>query len=350
MKLKAPQNLRSGLVSIGVPVYNGAAYLRSALEALVVQDYADLEIIISDNASVDDTEAICREFAARDSRVRYYRAEENQGPFWNFIRVYELARGEYFMWNAHDDLRHPQYVSRCVAELTVNPNALFCCTGVKFIDNEGHDVTEASRMTTFRPVGATPRDRLRELARSTFWLDIYSLFRTPAIAQTTLGQLIWGGDILIVSQLCMRGEVALVPEQLFFYRFLLGKTGQDVVQTLDPSGSMSLSWLHLMVEMLKSIAKAPLGNLEKIHVAWTFTSEFCVRNQLVNNYIREEGFRGVRHEFSQRRYRRALAMGALGLLLMPTTFGRRLWVSSNYRVARLRTAFWSDERATPEVK
>ena len=97
----------------------------SALESLVAQDYADFEIIISDNASQDETETICREYAARDSRIRYYRAERNMGPVWNAVQVYQAARGEYFMLAAHDDLRHPQYLSRCVAELDRNPRALF---------------------------------------------------------------------------------------------------------------------------------------------------------------------------------------------------------------------------------
>jgi glycosyltransferase involved in cell wall biosynthesis len=342
LRAKEPKNLRAGLVSIGVPVYNGAQYLRGALESLLAQDYANVEFIISDNASDDDTEAICQEFAIRDLRVRYYRAEENRGPFWNYIRVYELARGEYFMWAAHDDLRHPRYLSQCVAELERNPKALFCCTGAKFIDAEGRDVTEAAGMKTFRPVGATPRDRLRALARSTFWFDIYSLFRTPTIAQTTLGRLVWGGDILIVSQLCLRGEVALVPEQLFFYRYLKNKTGEKIVQSLDPSGSLYLSWIHLTIEVLRSIATAPLGAFEKLEVAWTFTSEFCWRNNAVNNLIRKESFNGVRHEFAHRRYLRALAMAGLLMILIPTNFFRRASASARYRLGRLRTRLWGE--------
>jgi Glycosyl transferase family 2 len=350
LRVTAPKNLQSGLVSIGVPVYNGAQYLRGALEALVTQDYENLEVIISDNGSEDDTELICREYAARDQRVRYYRAETNQGPFWNFVYVYELARGEYFMWAAHDDLRHPQYVSRCVAALELSPNALFCCTDVKFIDEKGGDVTETTPVRTLRPVGPTPRERLRGLARSTFWLDIYSLFRTPALADTSLGRMVWGGDILMVSQLCLRGDVALVPEPLFFYRQNLERGPEEIAQSLDPEGNICLSWIHLTVEVLRSIAQASLGPREKIGVAWIFTTEFCVRNRLVSTYIYEEGFRGLRHAVAHKQYRRALSMAALAIVVLPISYVRRAWTSVCYRLGRMKTMFWNDERASSGVE
>ena len=91
------------LVSVGLPVYNGERYLREAVDSVLGQTYVNLELVISDNASTDATEAICREYAARDPRVRYHRAERNRGAVWNFNRAFELARGEFFMWQAFDD-------------------------------------------------------------------------------------------------------------------------------------------------------------------------------------------------------------------------------------------------------
>ncbi|HAF13536.1 MAG TPA: glycosyltransferase family 2 protein [Blastocatellia bacterium] len=348
--VQVPENLRTDLVSIGVPVYNGARYLRSALDSLVAQDYADFEIIISDNASEDETEAICRDYAARDARIRYYRAERNMGPVWNAVRVYELARGEYFMLAAHDDLRHGQYLSRCVAELERNPRALFCCTGVNFIDVDGHDITDVFPVRSLRPVGATPRERLRALARSTFWLDVYSLIRTPALQDTTFGQELWGGDILIVSALCLRGEVAEVPERLFSYRCFLDKSPQDIAHVINPAGSVAVSWIQLTLEMLKCIWRAPLGLAEKIGLSLVFVSEFCVRNRVVNGYIHEEGFSGLRHALAWGRYRSALAIATLAAVITPTTYIGRLRASLLYRFGRARTRFWRGQRATPGAK
>lgn len=90
-------------VSIGMPVYNGEKFIRVALDSLLSQTFVDFELIISDNASTDGTEAICREYAARDLRIRYVRQSENRGAVVNFKFVLDDAVGEYFMWAAHDD-------------------------------------------------------------------------------------------------------------------------------------------------------------------------------------------------------------------------------------------------------
>ena len=72
-------------VSIGVPVYNGERYLARTLESLLAQTFSDFEVIITDNASTDATAEIGRAFAARDCRIRYHRAEQNQGVAANFL-------------------------------------------------------------------------------------------------------------------------------------------------------------------------------------------------------------------------------------------------------------------------
>ena len=67
------------LVSIGMPVYNGEKYIREALDSLLAQTFTDFELIISDNASTDATEIICREYAAHYPQIRYVRQRVNRG-------------------------------------------------------------------------------------------------------------------------------------------------------------------------------------------------------------------------------------------------------------------------------
>ena len=99
----SPQAADGPKVSIGMPVYNGEAFIREALDSLLAQTFTDFELIISDNASTDGTEAICREYAAKDERIRYLRQAENRGAPANFQCVLDEAVGEYFMWAAADD-------------------------------------------------------------------------------------------------------------------------------------------------------------------------------------------------------------------------------------------------------
>lgn len=96
-------NDRIPTVSIGMPVYNGAKYIREAVDSLLAQTFTDFELIISDNASIDATQAICEEYARRDPRTRYMRQSENKGALANFQFVLDQARGEFFMWAAADD-------------------------------------------------------------------------------------------------------------------------------------------------------------------------------------------------------------------------------------------------------
>ena len=91
-------------VSIGLPVYNGQEFLEETLHSILNQTFNDFELIICDNASTDRTAEICRSFAKRDRRIRYYRNEINLGAAKNFNGVFFLARGEYLKWSDNDDL------------------------------------------------------------------------------------------------------------------------------------------------------------------------------------------------------------------------------------------------------
>ncbi|OFE11755.1 hypothetical protein PHACT_00110 [Pseudohongiella acticola] len=96
-----------------MPVFNGEEFIEEALESLLAQSFSNFELIISDNASTDSTEAICRNYARKDARVRYFRQTENLGSVANFKFVLEEAVGEYFMWAAADDLWAPNFIEKC---------------------------------------------------------------------------------------------------------------------------------------------------------------------------------------------------------------------------------------------
>lgn len=115
IELSVPE--RNPAVSIGMPVYNGAQYIREALDSLLAQTFTDFELIISDNASTDATQSICEEYARRDPRVSYVRQAENKGAVANFRFVLDRARADLFMWAAYDDLWAPNYLMDAAALL-----------------------------------------------------------------------------------------------------------------------------------------------------------------------------------------------------------------------------------------
>ena len=104
-------------ISVGMPVYNGEPYLGISIESILAQTFGDFELIISDNASTDHTEEICRDFASKDDRIIYSRNEENIGAAGNYNRLVDMASADYFRWSNADDVFAPELHERCVAVL-----------------------------------------------------------------------------------------------------------------------------------------------------------------------------------------------------------------------------------------
>src|SRR5438093_434199 len=101
-------------VTVGMPVYNGGEALRRVLESIAGQTYKNFNLVISDNASTDETENICRELSNSDKRVIYIRQPKNIGAEANFDFVLAKADTEYFMWAAADDVRSSEFIERNV--------------------------------------------------------------------------------------------------------------------------------------------------------------------------------------------------------------------------------------------
>lgn len=125
----------AAVLTIGMPVYNGAATIRNALDSLLAQTLDAFELVISDNGSTDDTQAICEEYVARDSRVRYFRQPTNLGPQMNFRFVLFEARTPYFMWAAADDLWKPRFAEKNVAELDKDQSIVMSQSRVLFLQD-----------------------------------------------------------------------------------------------------------------------------------------------------------------------------------------------------------------------
>jgi glycosyltransferase involved in cell wall biosynthesis len=100
------------LVSILIPVYNREQLLGSCIQSALNQTVADLEVIISDNASIDGTWEVCKEFANRDHRVRIFRNETNIGPVRNWQRCFAEAKGTYGKILFSDDLMNPDFLEK----------------------------------------------------------------------------------------------------------------------------------------------------------------------------------------------------------------------------------------------
>jgi glycosyltransferase involved in cell wall biosynthesis len=111
-----------GVVSICLPVYNGGESLKRSLDSLLNQTYKNIELIISDNASIDGTEALCKEYAAKDSRIRYIRHPKNIMQLPNTEFVMKEARGEYMMLAGDDDWWDKTFIEKAKVFLDTHLN------------------------------------------------------------------------------------------------------------------------------------------------------------------------------------------------------------------------------------
>jgi glycosyltransferase involved in cell wall biosynthesis len=204
-------------VSIGLPVRNGGRHLAEAIDSILAQTFPDFELIISDNASTDDTPAICARYAARDPRVRVIRQEHNIGAARNFNVVFARSTGKYFKWAAHDDLIHPSYLAACLAVLETQPDAVLCQSLVEIVDHD-HSEREVFDHTAFGSARPAPSERLAARLRARPCTDLFGLIRREALQDTALIAEHVGADRTLLIELALRGRFASVPEVLFFNR------------------------------------------------------------------------------------------------------------------------------------
>lgn len=216
-------------VTIGMPVHNEAAYLRESLDCLLGQDYREFELVITDNASTDETEQICRAYADHDPRIRYHRNTENLGAARNFWQAFELARGRYFMWNSGHDLRSHGYLASCVKVLEQDPSVVLCTGMDAAIDRSGQV------LSTLPPGSDTRRLRDDPVGRVmlSLWSGhqaqaIYGVIRASVLREEVTGiKQVYGCDDLILLRLSLRGCIARVADQFYYSRIVREEGGLE---------------------------------------------------------------------------------------------------------------------------
>jgi glycosyltransferase involved in cell wall biosynthesis len=259
-------------VTVGVPVFNGARFLPEALDSLLAQSYEDFELIICDNASSDATMQICRDYAARDARIRLVENAKNLGAARNFNRTFELARGDYFKWAAHDDVCAPEFLAEACAVLDNDPSIVLCHSEVQKIDESGKVI--GSHDSGLPHTGsAHARERFRNLISLEHWcFDVFGLVRREVLATTPLIGAYVGSDRNLVAELALHGRFHRIPEPLFQSRdhpdrsIRLIRSDAERARWFDPEQAQRHRyWYHRrMLEYARSIHRSPLGGADRL--------------------------------------------------------------------------------------
>jgi glycosyltransferase involved in cell wall biosynthesis len=204
-------------ITIGLPVHNGGSYLANAIESVLKQTHRDLELIISDNASTDETPEICARYARQDERVSYVRHAKNMGAARNFNYTVDVSRGQYFAWLAHDDLMEPMYLEKCIGALEHEPEAVLCFSKTRFIDESGKVIRDYDYNLAVTADDCVERFQ-SIVSANHIVVEIFGIIRTDALKQTPKIQSFMTSDIVLLSELLLYGRFIELPEFLFLHR------------------------------------------------------------------------------------------------------------------------------------
>ena len=209
-------------VSIGMPVYNGAKYIREALDSLLAQTFTDFELIISDNASTDDTKNICLAYAEKDSRIKYLLQNKNMGAGANFMFVLDRAVGEHFMWAAADDYWSSNWLEVLLGDFTTGTSIAF--GHIVTVDMNSkiirqHQFQRFSKIKLFRIIQLFLSEENNYKANY-----IYGLYKRSELLKFHFGE-IYGADNHFVFDVVQHGILSTNRNALFFKRFVVTSEG-----------------------------------------------------------------------------------------------------------------------------
>lgn len=210
-------NQHNPRVSIGLAVYNGEQFLAKAIDSILAQTFTDFELILSDNASTDKTEEICKRYAEKDKRIRYQRNAENMGGANNENQTFRMSKGEYFRWAAHDDVCAPELIEKCVSVLDQDPSVVLCYTMLTNINEADEKIGTISQK---KGISKKAYKRFRELAARDHNCEAtYGLIRSDVLRKTRLEQNYTDSDRTLLCELSLYGKFYEIPEPLFFKRY-----------------------------------------------------------------------------------------------------------------------------------
>jgi glycosyltransferase domain-containing protein len=127
-------------VTVAIPTYNRAHYLKEAIESVLNQTYTDYELLVVDNASTDNTEEVVKSF--NDKRIKYIKNETNIGMVNNWNKCIDLAKGEYLIIFHDDDIMKPELLEKEVEILDNNEDVILVGCNKEYIDSNGNLINE----------------------------------------------------------------------------------------------------------------------------------------------------------------------------------------------------------------
>ena len=211
--------MKQPLVSICVPTHDRAEALERGFNSILNQDYSSVEILISDNCSTDGTETLCRQVAASDHRVRYFRHPRNIGLYGNHNFCIDQARGEFLCFFHDHDERDPGFISEYIFFLNQHPEVGVACSDWELVDDSGRRI--GTREYSVAPVtpGLTFIEQTLKSGRSSVGAP-GAMIRRSALGEIRFDESgpIGFGDFPVWFRIAERSPVGHIPYRLWRWR------------------------------------------------------------------------------------------------------------------------------------
>ena len=204
-------------ISVCIPVYNREKYIAQCIESVLAQDYKNIEIIISDNCSMDGTVEIVNRYLF-DKRIRFYQNETNVGAYLNFEKLLYYALGEWFIFLSSDDYwLDTSFLSNVIEKINLYKDLTMICGGKIYINEGSNYVQNLSDNTDSVYDG-------REIFLG--GLDTWTKFEFGAIVfkisflkeAFSFGFNLPGDDVFIFWYICLKGKLYILRKPFLIYR------------------------------------------------------------------------------------------------------------------------------------
>jgi glycosyltransferase involved in cell wall biosynthesis len=208
---------RPPTVSVGLAVRNAGDVVKRCMESVLSQQFSDLELVVSDNASDDGTRDVLEEYARADHRIRLSVNAINIGLHENVNRVLELSRGRLFRWISADDWLEPGYLSTSVGTLEARDDAIGVTTHFTI-----HTLDSGTRYEEYSgefPTSADPAKRFERMlwffhAGDAKYDPVYGLYRRDALMRSGRVRASEQADWLLAAELALMGPILHVGRRL----------------------------------------------------------------------------------------------------------------------------------------
>jgi glycosyltransferase involved in cell wall biosynthesis len=227
------------LVSIGLPTFSRPEGLFNALNSLLAQTWTNIEIIVSDNASLDyKVQEVTSYFASLDRRIKVFRQNTNIGSFENFLFVLDIAKGDFFMWAADDDDWEPDFISESIKVMGLAGLAM---TNFSVVNPLGTTLSQV-RMPELDP-NASLKNNITAFFSNMQPSLVYGLYKTTILRECVPRDFFDFWDCVLVFRVLVRYGIKTSPKLL--YRAGVPNNGRQI-KLAKPSGGRLLyrHWIH----------------------------------------------------------------------------------------------------------